>query len=63
MQVNVIVYVQAGFVNEQIEEESTMRTILDKINLVGNDKAGYFHIDKELEAMAAARPETNTAAE
>jgi ferritin len=45
------------FINEQIEEESTMSTILDKIRLVGNDKAGYFHIDKELEAMAATRPE------
>jgi ferritin len=44
------------FINEQIEEESTMSTILDKIKLVGEDKAGYFHIDKELEAMAAARP-------
>ena len=48
------------FINEQIEEESTMSTILDKIHLVGNDKAGFFHIDKELETMAAARPETNT---
>lgn len=44
------------FINEQIEEESTMSAILDKIKLVGDDKAGYFHIDKELEAMAAARP-------
>lgn len=44
------------FINEQIEEESTMSNILDKIRLVGDDKAGYFHIDKELEAMAAARP-------
>ena len=43
------------FINEQIEEESTMSAILDKIKLVGDDKAGYFHIDKELEAMAAAR--------
>ena len=49
------------FINEQIEEESTMSTILDKIHLVGSDKAGFFHIDKELEAMAAARPESNTA--
>ena len=46
------------FINEQIEEESTMRGILDKMELVGDDKAGYFHIDKELESMAAARPET-----
>jgi ferritin len=44
------------FINEQIEEESTMSTIIDKIHMVGNDKAGYFHIDKELESMAAARP-------
>ena len=51
------------FINEQIEEESTMSTILDKIRLVGDDKAGYFHIDKELEAMAAARPDANTVAE
>ncbi len=44
------------FINEQIEEESTMSTILDKIKLIGDDKAGFFHIDKELESMAAARP-------
>lgn len=42
------------YINEQIEEESTMSTILDKINLVGDDKAGMFHIDKELAAMATA---------
>lgn len=44
------------YINEQIEEESTMSTILDKISLVGNDKSGMFHIDKELEAMTAAAP-------
>lgn len=43
------------FITEQIEEESTAHTILDKINLVGDDKAGMFHIDKELESMAAAK--------
>lgn len=43
------------YINEQIEEESTAHTILDKINLVGNDKAGMFHIDKELETMASAK--------
>jgi len=40
------------YITEQVEEESTMRTILDKIKLVGKDKAGMFHVDKELEAMA-----------
>jgi len=42
------------YITEQIEEESTMSKILDKISLVGSDKAGMFHIDKELEAMSAA---------
>jgi ferritin len=42
------------FITEQLEEENLMSTILDKISLVGSDKAGMFHIDKELETMAAA---------
>jgi len=42
------------FITEQLEEENLMSTILDKISLVGTDKAGMFHIDKELEGMAAA---------
>jgi ferritin len=43
------------FITEQMEEENLMRTILDKISLVGLDKAGMFHIDKELEGMAIAK--------
>lgn len=43
------------YINEQIEEESTVHGILDKMNLVGEDKAGMFHVDKELQAMAAAK--------
>ncbi len=42
------------YITEQVEEESLFSTILDKIKLVGADKAGMFHIDKELEGMAAA---------
>lgn len=42
------------FVTEQIEEESLMRGILDKFNLAEGDKGGLFHIDKELEGLAAA---------
>ncbi|HLO90674.1 MAG TPA: ferritin [Lentimicrobium sp.] len=49
------------FINEQIEEESTAHAILDKISLVGDDKAGMFHIDKELETMAAAKAVTTLA--
>ncbi len=43
------------FITEQLEEENLMRTILDKINLVGSDKAGMFHIDKELDILAASQ--------
>jgi ferritin len=41
------------FITEQIEEESLFSTILDKMKLIGGDKAGMFHMDKELEGMAA----------
>lgn len=51
------------FITEQIEEESTMSTILDKIHLVGDNSAANFYIDKELEAMATKRTETNNAVE
>ncbi|HPG32225.1 MAG: ferritin [Lentimicrobiaceae bacterium] len=43
------------YINEQIEEESTVHGILDKMKLVGEDKAGMFHMDKDLQAMAAAK--------
>ncbi|HTX89037.1 MAG TPA: ferritin [Bacteroidales bacterium] len=43
------------FINEQIEEESTAQTILDKIKLAGAHEGGLFMIDKELGEMAAAR--------
>ncbi|MBC8320977.1 MAG: ferritin [Bacteroidetes bacterium] len=42
------------FITEQVEEESLFNNILDKIKLVGTDKAGMFHIDKELDGMAVA---------
>ncbi len=42
------------YITEQLEEESLFSTILDKIKLVGADKAGMFHIDKELDGMAVA---------
>jgi ferritin len=42
------------YITEQLEEESLFKTILDKIKLVGNDKAGMFHIDKDLDGMVTA---------
>jgi ferritin len=43
------------FITEQIEEESTMHGILDKMKLAGNESGGLFHIDKELATLAAAK--------
>ncbi len=39
------------YINEQIEEESTARAILDKIKLAGTHEGGLFMIDKELGSM------------
>lgn len=36
------------YVSEQIEEEATARTILDKINLIGDDKGGLYLFDNDI---------------
>lgn len=41
------------FITEQIEEESSMRAILDQIRLAGENN--LYHIDKELGTLAAAK--------
>jgi ferritin len=43
------------YIIEQIEEEKLVHNILDKMNLAGAEKSGIFLIDKELEALAAAK--------
>jgi ferritin len=43
------------YITEQIEEESTVRSILDQISLAGNDKGGSFLMDKELSTLAVAK--------
>lgn len=42
------------YIQEQVEEEASARSVLDKLELAGNSQGGMFHFDKELEAMAAA---------
>ena len=42
------------YIQEQIEEESLFRSVLDKFKLAGNQTGGLFHIDKELESLAVA---------
>jgi ferritin len=43
------------FINEQVEEESVSRQIIDKIKLAGDEKGGLFMIDKELGEMASSK--------
>ena len=39
------------YVSEQIEEEALARTILDKVELIGNDKGGMYMFDRDLEKL------------
>jgi ferritin len=43
------------YISEQIEEESTVRNILDQIRLTGTEKGGLFLMDKEFASMAVAK--------
>lgn len=42
------------YVSEQIEEEALARTLIDKLNLIGNDKGGLYLFDRDLEGTAGA---------
>ena len=39
------------YVAEQIEEEALAADLLDKLNLIGNDKGGLYLFDRDLESM------------
>lgn len=39
------------YVAEQIEEEAQARTILDKINLIGDDKGGLYLFDNDIKQL------------
>lgn len=43
------------YVSEQIEEEALARNILDKLQLIGNDKGGMYLFDRDLESWPAAK--------
>lgn len=46
------------YVSEQLEEESVARTLLDKLNIIGDDKSGQYLFDRDINTMI---PEDNTA--
>jgi ferritin len=41
------------YVAEQVEEESQAKTILDKINLIGDDKGGLYLFDRDIQQLTA----------
>jgi ferritin len=43
------------YVSEQHEEEALFKGIIDKINIIGTDKRGYYLIDKEIRNILNAR--------
>ena len=43
------------YVSEQIEEEALARNILDKINLIGDDKGGLYLFDNDVKQLIGAQ--------
>ena len=46
------------YVSEQIEEEAMARTILDKINLIGDDKGGLYLFDRDINQLTVSTAAT-----
>lgn len=47
------------YVSEQIEEEATARTIIDKLKLIGDDKGGLYLFDRDLPTIGTAKNSGN----
>lgn len=41
------------YVTEQLEEEAVARTLLDKLNIIGDDKSGHYMFDRDIITIAA----------
>jgi ferritin len=44
------------YVSEQIEEEAQAKMILDKINLIGDDKGGLYLFDRDIQQLTLNKP-------
>ena len=42
------------YVTEQLEEEAVARTLLDKLNIIGDDKSGHYLFDRDINTIAVA---------
>ncbi len=47
------------YVAEQIEEESLARTLMDKLQLIGDNKSGLYLFDRDLESIVADEADNN----
>ena len=45
------------YVAEQLEEEALARDVVDRLNLIGDDKGGLYLFDRDLQQMQAVEPE------
>jgi ferritin len=43
------------YVTEQLEEESIARSLLDKLNIIGNDKTGHYLFDRDINTISAPK--------
>ncbi len=50
------------YVSEQIEEEALARTIMDKLNLIGNDKGGLYMFDRDIASFTVTSANDDPAA-
>jgi len=39
------------YVTEQLEEEATARTLLDKLSIIGDNNSGYYMFDRDIEGF------------
>lgn len=46
------------YVSEQIEEEAMARTILDKVNIIGDDKGGLYLFDRDIQRLSVVSSAT-----
>jgi ferritin len=49
------------YVSEQIEEEAMARSILDKINMIGDDKGGLYLFDRDIQQLTIITAASDTA--
>ena len=39
------------YVTEQLEEEAVARSLLDKLNIIGDDKSGHYLFDRDINTI------------